>query len=157
MRIIYAFNTLQRTLLSYYCCVCSPFSPNDFAWHCWSYRSAALTSCFADFKTFAFTFTLLLKNNFTVHEILRACLHFENLCPGFSRIRSSLCGCCLVCCHMSVTIFCFQDFLPVLTWVWHIWLRLSLSLYYWDVVTILDQKANVFLKLGRGRGGGGFC
>lgn len=100
----------QCTLLCDYCHVCYPFCLNDFLCHFLYYRSLALSSCFADFKTFALTSILLLKNNFTVHKILRAILHLENLCP--TSLESSH-DCVVVASYVTVMVFCFCDFLPV--------------------------------------------
>lgn len=64
----------------------------------------ALQVCSTDFmlcwfQNICFDFYLPLKNNFTVHAILGAFLHFENLCPAFFRVYL-WCGCRLLChCH----------------------------------------------------------
>lgn len=81
------------------------------------YRSLALTSCFADFKTFALIFILFLKTNFTVHTILRAVSHLENLCPA--SLESSH-DCVVVASYVTVMVFRFGDFL-------HLWLGCDAS------------------------------
>lgn len=43
----------------------------------------------------------------------------------------------------------FVIFSLSLAWVWCIWLGLSLCLSFWDEVTVLDQKVNVFFTLRR--------